>query len=159
MPKGTFRLERYNGVEEFTVSAAELCAFGGDEGLQLIFTVHTAGPALQSLPDTAEFEAEPMAEFCINVDQVNWDSLVGQRYEIPESYIEEVGEHMTRIHYCEDGDVDECIIQITGRNENQEFKVVIEGTCVDVNHYDDSSPRTKVIIDAWFTPEEKTPEM
>ena len=155
MSKGTFIIEHFDGTEKFEVSSAEICAFHEAERLQLIFSVQSKGPAIESSRETAALTAEPDAEFCIVVDKVSWDGLVGQKFEIPESYNFELEEYMTRICYLEHHDVDNCAIGIL-KNEGQEFFCKITGTCADLFNGEESKPAT-LLIDAWFTKEEKTP--
>jgi hypothetical protein len=151
MSVGTLTLDRFNGQEQFSVEEAVIYVLTDNGTTRLNFEVTTGGPPLNTLPDTEELRATPDAEFTVAAPGFSWDSLVGSHWEIPLGYDPESDDYVTRIYYCEHEETDDNLIKVIER-EGMSFRVRITGTCTDVNFYDGSKPRTKVTIDAWFTP-------
>ena len=151
MSFGTLTLDRFNGQEQFSVEEAVIYVLNGDGSTRLNFEAATGGPPLRTLPDTEVLKATPDVEVTVEAPGFAWDSLVGSRWEIPLGYDEESDDYVTRIYYCEHEEMDDNLVEVLER-DGERFHVVITGTCTDVNFYDGSKPRTKVTIDAWFTP-------
>jgi hypothetical protein len=149
MKVGILTLNRFNGQEQFSISAAKIFQFEDDGFFELNFEIETDEKPIKTLPDTKDLDARPNAEFIIRVKDFAWNNLVGKCYTIPQGYDEETGDYLTRFYYCEHEETDDNVIEIIERN-NDKFHVIIKATCIDVNYYDNSKPRTKLEIDAWF---------
>jgi hypothetical protein len=150
MEVGILTLNRFNGQEQFSISKATIFQYEEDGVFELNLEIETNEKPIKTLPDTKELNAQPNAEFIVHLDVFSWENLVGKSFSIPQGYDEESEEYLTRIYYCEHQETDDNVIEIKEQQANQ-FRVVITATCVDVNYYDDSKPRTKIEIDAWFT--------
>ena len=149
MNVGILTLNRFNGQEQFSISDATILKCQDDEKQMLSFEIETDENPIKTLPDTKELNAQPNAEFNVRVNDFDLDTLVGKRFAIPRGYDEETGEYLTRFYYCEHEETDDNLIKIVEQNDAK-FRVIITATCIDVNYYDGSKPRTNIEIDAWF---------
>lgn len=149
MTLGTLTLDRFNGLEQFSIVKATIFDWEKDGNIYLNFDIETGDKPLKSLPDTEEFHAQPNAEFTILFKELDWNKLVGCRFKIPSSYNEEIEDYVTRLYYYEHDDVEDNLIEII-KQDGEKYFVKISGTCTDVNFYDGSKPDTKVLIEAWF---------
>jgi len=114
----------------------------------------SAGPATKTLPDTEALKAKPEVELSLFVDEADWEALVGEHFEIPDSYNEDSQDFMTRIRYIEHEELVNCSIEVLERDEEGNFKVRIQGNCWDVLDSDDEKPEALVKIEGWFVPQE-----
>ena len=151
MSCGTLSLDRFNGREQYAVSKATIEVYEENNGYRVDFDVETEETPLKTLPDTEELPARPEANFFVKMPSFSWDTLVGSRYEMPCGYDEETEEYLTHFYYCEHEETDDNVIQVMEADGGR-YHVTITATCTDVNYYDGSKPRTKITIDAWFTP-------
>ena len=149
MSIGILTLKRFNGQEQFSISDATILHYEDDGNFVLSFEIETNGKAIKTLPDTKVLNAQPNAEFKVRVKDFSWDCLVGTSFTIPKGYDDETGDYLTLFYYCEHEETDDNLIEIIERGD-EKFHVIITATCVDVNYYDGSKPRTKIEIDAWF---------
>lgn len=149
MALGTLTLDRFNGQEVFEISSALINTFDSDTGVDLNFEIETEAVPLKTLPDTVELRAQPKAEFTVSVNAIDWNTFLGSSFKIPLGYDEGKDECVGSLYYAEHGDIDECVIKVL-EQETDSYRVQIEGSCVDVNYYDESKPPTKITIDAWF---------
>ena len=149
MSAGILTLNRFNGQEQFLISEASILHYEDDGKFLLSFEIATKGEAIKTLPDTKELRAQPNAEFNVQVNDFYWDNLVGKQFAIPKGYDEETGDYLSLFYYCEHEATDDNLIEVVERSGDK-FHVIITATCIDVNYYDDSKPRTKIEIDAWF---------
>jgi len=151
MKVGCLTLNRFNGQEQFNISKATILKFERDGEIELNFEIETAPEPIKIPPDTKDLRARPNAEFTVAVTDFSPETLVGSSFTIPGGYSDEIDDYPAIFYYCEHEVADETEIKIIERN-GTDFHVAITATCVDVNYYDDSKPRTKIEIDAWFTP-------
>jgi hypothetical protein len=149
MAVGVLTLNRFNGQEQFSVSEARIFQSEDDGIFELNFDIETDEKPIKTLSDTKDLNARPNAEFIVRLKNFAWNDLVGKCFTIPQGYNEETDEYLTRLYYCEHEGTNDNVIEIIGRN-NDDFHVNIKASCTDVNHYDNSKPRTKIEIDAWF---------
>jgi len=150
MEVGTFVLRRFNGDEIYLVKRATMGAFKEDESIDLFLYVDTKVKPIQALPDTAELKQHPNAEVYITLKKLDASKLVGRRFSVPVAYSEEKEDHVACIYYCEHQDLNENVVRIL-EQDGSKFLVHWTGNTTDVNYYDESRPRTKVEIKAWFT--------
>lgn len=117
----------------------------------LSFKIATSQPALKTQPDTETLRATPEAEFFVAAPGFSWDTLVGRSWKLPKGYDARMRDYVTRFHYRDEEETDDNVIEVL-ENQGQAYRVRITGTCGDVVSQDESQPRTRITIDAWFTP-------
>jgi len=76
---------------------------------------------------------------------------VGQRWELPTGYDAQIRGYVSRFHYTDDEETDDTVIEVV-EQQGQRYRVRIGATCSEVGSHDESLPRTRIAIDAWFTP-------
>ncbi len=146
---GTLSLHRFNGLELFSIQQAELYLLEGDldSSPRLSFDFEADEIPLKTLADTEPLHAMPAGEFFVNVPTIDTNTLVGQAFSIPEGDCD--GDWLARIYYVEHDSAKNCTIRVLEKNGDQ-FRVIIDGYCKDVNFYDGSKPDTHFVLDAWF---------
>ena len=150
MAIGMLTLHRFNGDEAFEILVATALAMPDGDSIRLNLEIETDERPLKTLPDTQKYAAQPNAEVTIRVSRAALDSLVGRRFSVPRSWDEEAGDHVSRFYYYEHEGIDDNVIEFIER-KGDELHVRWTGTTIDVNFYDGSKPRTRVVVDAWFT--------
>jgi hypothetical protein len=91
MNKGKLILKRFNGVEEFEISEAEICAWKDQGEIFLNLEIKTLR-ALSTLPDTKEAEALPNAEVTIRLASLSINSLIGEKFIVENGMNEDTEE-------------------------------------------------------------------
>ena len=145
-------LHRFNGDEIYSVESAVIDYYKDEDGSFAVTFRADAGPIpIQTLPDTVSLGAKPFAELTFNVPKLPAVALrAGITFAIPKGYDERTRDYHTNFYYCEHEPMDENEIIILERDKLR-VRARISGTAVDVNYYDGSKPRTKVVIEADFT--------
>jgi hypothetical protein len=59
-------------------------------------------------------------------------------------------DRQTTFYYCDHADTDDNIIEIVAVDGDR-IKLRLSGSTIDVNYYDDSKPRTVILVEAWFS--------
>ena len=155
MTAGTLTLERFNGREVFPITKAELLVLAGHDGepTRLNFEIAT-GPCQEHTTPDEPFQ-KPEAEVYVPVPHFDPDLLVGTKHLVPVGDVD--GDWHGRICYFEHEPIDENEVEILGR-DGPRFHVRWAGLTQDVNFYDGSKPKTRVLVDAVFTCEALTKE-
>lgn len=146
--KGKLTLKRFNGIESFVISKAEIYAWESDGKISLNLEIETEMPLL-TLPDTKGLKALPNAEITIYLEALNPDDLVGKSFEVENGMNEEIDEWDGRFYYCEHADLNKNTVCFISKDDNL-FEVKWSGITQDVNFYDGSKPDTEVTIEAVF---------
>ena len=149
MQIGVITLKRFNGEEQFPLSESIVYKKMDGDKISLVFEIDAIARPLKTLPDTKDFGAQPNAEFIVKTNNFSWDKLVGRIFTIPFGFNEKTNEYLTRFYYFEHSTTDDNVIEILEKRGDF-IHVVIKGTCVDVNYYDGSKPRTVIEINAFF---------
>lgn len=148
MSVGTLTLNRFEGQEIFNIAEAIIYRLPDDDSVDLNFDIN-CDSAQKVLPGNEASGIRPSAEFNATTASHTWDEFVGKRYEIPEGDTEE--DLVASLYYHEHEPVDGITIEVKEKDGDR-FRVVIKGNTCDPRYYDDSKPRTELVIDAWFHP-------
>lgn len=148
MSKGKLTLKRFNGVEEFEVSEAEIYAWEDEGKISLNLEISAKKP-LSTLPDTKEIKARPSAEVTIYLESLNPNELIGKSFTIERGMNDETEEWDGRFYYCEHEDLNKNTVHFVSRDGDL-YNIKWSGFTQDVNYYDGSKPDTQVIIEAAF---------
>ncbi len=145
-------LQRFNGDEVFSVAEATVDFYiEVDQTFATTFRAVAATPPMKTLPDTEELHAKPFAELMLYLSKHPGIALLtGRSCTLAEGYDQASGEHLTNFYYGEHELVDDVEIAVLKR-DGERAHLRLTGTTVDVNHYDGSKPKTKILIDAEFT--------
>lgn len=146
-------LKRFNGDELYPIARAEWNLYEDSEyGHWNLWISIVADFAVSQQEDTVTLNGQPKWE-------VNWiaarmaisDLIPGFRREIPNGYVDrrDVIRH-TNFYYTSHEETDDNIIEIVAVDGDR-LKIRLQGTTIDVNHYDGSKPRTKITVETWFT--------
>jgi len=148
-------MKRFNGDEKYKIKTATWNLYKDNGLMNLCFLVESEEAIAQS-EDTASF-----------FQLLNWElNLVGKTIEenhlkggfaakIPEAYNEELDGWLTNFYFAEhEGSENNCIEILDRRYD--ELLIRITGEINDVNYYDGSKPRSKVVVQAWFKKNENT---
>lgn len=146
-------LKRFNGDELYPIARAEWNLYEDSEyGHWNLWISLDADFAVSQQEDTVTLNGQPKWEVNWIADRMAISELIpGFRREIPNGYVErrEVTRH-TNFYYTSHEDTDDNIIEIVAVDGDR-LKIRLQGTTIDVNHYDDSKPRTKIAVETWFT--------
>ena len=145
-------LHRFNGDEIYSVESATIQYYKDEDGLFAVtFRANAGTVALQTLPDTASMRKKPFAEVTLHIPKLPALAFrVGSTFTVPKGFDDSTREQHTDFYYCEHGTIDENEITIVER-DGLRVRARITGTTTDVNYYDGSKPRTKVVVEADFT--------
>jgi len=146
------KLHRFNGDEIFDVESAMITYEKCENNVYATtFRADAAKVPIQTLPDTVSLRAKPFAEVTLRLEKPPSLMLfAGQSFTLPEGYDKSTGDYRTNFYYCEHETLEENEIVILGRNGTK-VRARITGMVIDVNYYDDSKPRMKVVVEAEFT--------
>ena len=151
MGVGRLTLHRFNGDEIYNVESATINHYQeGDGSYSVTFRAEAGDTPIQTLPDTALLHAQPFAEWTLTLPK-NPALLLraGNSFIIPKGYSEQAQDYVTNLYYCEHEPMDENEIVVLER-DGRRVHARITGVAEDVNHYDGSKPRTKVVVEADF---------
>jgi hypothetical protein len=151
MTVGKMTLHRFNGDEIYTVESATIEHYKAADGsFTVTFRAETGSTPIQTLSDTEELKAQPWAEWTLTLSKTPAIALrPGGKFSIPEGHSAEAG-YVTNLYYCEHETMDENEIEVIER-DGLRVRARITGMATDVNYYDGSKPRTKVVVEADFT--------
>lgn len=147
MALNEFILHRFNGDEVHRLSGATICASRTEDGIRIHLEAVSEGPAIKTLPDTAEEPSSPRASVAFVVKSLNPPELVGQQFVVP--YARTRDDDLASIYYYEHEDLDDNTIQFLDRKEER-FRIRWTAITQDVNFYDGSKPPAAVEIEGWF---------
>jgi hypothetical protein len=152
MAVGTMMLHRFNGEEIYEIEEATISSHKVSNGIVAVTFLAKAGKVpLKTLPDTISLRAQPFAEVILHMSPGQLAALGnGQKFLLPKGYDEETSEYLTNFYYCEHEPMDDNEVVILERSGAQ-VSAQVSGSVVDVNFYDGSKPRTKVVVNAMFT--------
>lgn len=152
MSVGKMTLQRFNGEEIYSVESATIEHYKDEDGSYAVtFRAETGAPPIQTLPDTAELRRKPFAEVTLHLRKIPALALVaGRSFSLPKGRDERTQEYHTNFYYCERDTMEDNEIVILER-DGLRVRTRVNGTVTDVNYYDGSKPRTKVIVEADFT--------
>jgi hypothetical protein len=145
-------LYRFNGIEIYDVESAIIEHYRDGDGLFAVtLRADASAIPIQTLPDTASLNAQPFAEVTLHLPKIPALAFqVGRTFTLPKGYDEDTQEDRTNFYYCEHESMNENEVVILER-DGLRVRARLTGTVTDVNYYDGSKPRTKVVVEADFT--------
>ncbi len=152
MSVGKMTLHRFCGDEIYSVESATITHYKDEDGLFAItFRAETGNPPIQTLPDTESLSAKPFAEWTLKLPKIPAVALrTGSSFLIPQGYDDKSQDYLTNLYYCEHEPMDDNEITVLERS-GLRVRARITGMATDVNYYDGSNPRTKIVVEADFT--------
>lgn len=150
MSVGKMTLHRFNGDEIYSVESATIEYYKNEDGLFTVtFRADAAAAPIQTLPDTVELRARPWGEWTLTLPKIPAIALrPGSKFTIPHGHTDADG-FVTNLYYCEHEPMDENEIELIEK-DGRRIRARITGMATDVNYYDGSKPRTKVVVEADF---------
>jgi hypothetical protein len=145
----SLKLIRFCGEEYYPIVKAVWFIVEGEEFDKLCFEIDAARGVVLS-DDTKELKAKPNWELTYISKTLNKNDLKnGFKAEIPDSYDENIDDFVTNFYYCEHQETDNNLIEILKTN-GEKIYARITGETTDVNYYDGSKPKNKIIVETWF---------
>jgi hypothetical protein len=146
-----FWMERFKGLEIYQIESAKWNFYedGARGGMNLWLSVD-GGSAIKQFEDTEYVRGAPDWE--LNLVEVDLkDSILeaGFRASIPSGYDERRGGWITNLYFTSHDGSDENTIEVLQRDGDR-LLIRLTGEIVDVNYYDDSKPRSKLLVETWF---------
>ncbi|WP_050183757.1 hypothetical protein [Domibacillus robiginosus] len=143
---GVFTLNRFNGVEKYRISEANMYAVKKDENEIMVWLeVETEREPLQPLPDTADCGMNPSAEVTVYVGRFHLKNFGEQEFVISKGYDKNRKDWTARLYYFEHQDVDRNTLKLTYKG-NGIFDIHWTGVTTDISYYDGSKPDTRIEI-------------
>lgn len=146
-------LQGFNGDELYPIARAEWNLYRDPElDHWNLWISLDADFAVSQREDTVGLSGQPKWEINWIEDKLTTANLVpGFKREIPNGYVDLPGiTRHTNFFYCFHEDTDDNVIEILAVDGDR-LKIELQGTTIDVNHYDDSKPRTKIRVVTWFS--------
>lgn len=146
-------LKRFNGDELYPIARAEWNLYKHPErGHWNLWISLDTDFAVSQREDTVGLNGQPKWEINWIEGNLTTANLIPSfKREIPNGYVELPGiTRHTNFYYCSHEDTDDNTIEILAVDGDR-LKIELQGTTIDVNHYDDSKPRTKIKVVTWFS--------
>lgn len=147
MAMGTVTLKMYNGKEVFKIKDALIIANQRDSGISIWMEYSTEDEPILRDTELLDSQGCPNADITFKINNIK--ELSKCKIRIPLSYDEELSDYVSRFYYYEHNDIDKNIIEIRHKSKNV-YNVKWTGLTDDVNFYDGSKPRTRVVVDGEF---------
>jgi hypothetical protein len=151
MSIGTMTLHRFNGDEIDSLESATIEHYKNEDGSYAVIFDAKADKPIQTLADTEPLRAQPFGEWTLILPKIPALLLrAGSSFTIPNGYSETMQDYVTNLYYCEHEPMEENEIVVIER-DGLRVRTRIIGMATDVNYYDGSKPRTRVVVEADFT--------
>lgn len=146
------KLTRFCGEELYPVSEATWHIYEDDSGEpNELWLEIRLGKGTQLHEDTELLAAKPHWELTYRKNGLEADLLQnGFVAEILQSYNEQADDYDTNFYYCEHEGTDDNRIEVLDRDEQNRLLIRVTGETQDVNFYDGSKPKNKLIVETWF---------
>jgi len=144
-------MERFNGLEIYEIEEARWNLYHDEEdGKMNLWLSVACGEAIKQFDDTEEIGGEPQWELNLVEPKLTEAALVpGFRAAIPDGHDESRGGCVTNFYFAEHDGSDKNTIDII-KTEGSKLLIRLTGEIVDVNYYDDSKSRSKLLVETWF---------
>ena len=150
-------MQRFKGLEVYRIDSARWNLYRDDDpkGMNLCVRVECS-KAIKQFEDTQYVGGEPHWELNLFQPVLEDSSLkAGFEATIPASYDESRGGWITNFYFTSHEGSEKNRIEILNRDGDR-LLLRLTGEIIDVNHYDDSKPRSKVTVTTWFTKDDGT---
>jgi hypothetical protein len=108
------------------------------------------GAGIEQADDTATLGGRPDWELDVVAATLSEPELVaGFHAELPKGYDERYDGWLTNFYFCEHAGTEANSITVLDR-EGDRLLLRITGETIDVNYYDDSKPRSTLLVETWF---------
>lgn len=153
---GELRMDRFNGRETYRITWARWNLYEDESaGWMNLWLEVWCGEAIAQAEDTAYLGGSPSWELNFIGEELSDLALVpGFRQEIPRGYDKTREGWITNFHFCEHDGSDANTLAVLDRDGDR-LLLRLTGEVIDVNYYDDSKPRSKLLVETWF---EKYPD-
>ena len=143
---------RFNGDEVYDLESATIEHYKDEDGsFSVTFRADAAAPPIQTLPDTEALHVKPFAEWTFNLPKIPVLALqAGHNFMMLKAYDDRTRDYYTNFYFYEHEPMDENELNILERH-GLIVRARLTGMTTDVNYYDGSKPRTKVVVEADFT--------
>jgi hypothetical protein len=142
-------VNRFLGLEIYHIETAEWNLYRDEEdGRMNLWVKLDCDKAIKQFEDTEYTNTIPNWE----INLVEPEIVISEGFEaaVPEGYDESRGGWITNFYACSHDGSDKNTIQIL-KEEGDKLLIRLTGEIVDPNFYDDSKPRSKLLVETWFT--------
>jgi hypothetical protein len=147
MSIGTLILKRFNGVETYQLTSAEMMHYQTEDGWSLSLHFETSLDCVKTTDDTLDYPSQPNGDVYIHKTKFDLDRLVGQRFLVPHGYDDDYGDYVSRFYYFEHEELDNNVVEFIAMQYGR-YHVRWTGTTIDPN--DGSKPEALMEIDGHF---------
>ena len=145
-------MQRFKGLEIYTIETARWNLYRDDEDGRMNLWIYVeCGKAKKQFEDTEYVGGEPHWELNLVQDTLAEETLTaGFEATIPEGYDESRGGWVTNFYFVQHAGSDKNTLEVL-EVDGDRMRIRLTGEIVDVNFYDDSKPRSKLLVETWFT--------
>lgn len=152
---GILFMKRFNGIEQYQVKETFWNLYN-DAGMITLCLSLSSDKAIEQEEDTASFFGLLSWELNLIDEKLADNKLqAGFSAVIPEAYDESKEGWITNFYYSSHEGSDNNKIEILDRKDDQ-LLLKLTGEIMDVNYYDNSKPKSQLLLEAWFEHDEKT---
>lgn len=144
-------MARFCGPETYEIEDAQWNLYRDEEdGVMNLWLSVQCGAAIRQCKDTEEIGGEPDWELNLVAPKLTRSELVpGFKASIPVGYDDAQGGWITNFYFSEHNGSDKNTIEIL-EEDGTRLRIRITGEIIDVNYYDDSKPKSKLVVETWF---------
>jgi hypothetical protein len=149
-------MERFNGLEVYRIESAKWNLYkDADLGRMNLWLSVVGGGAIKQFEDTASVGGQPRWELNLVETELADPALKpGFRASIPKGHDDERAGWITNFYFSSHDGSDNNTIEVLQRDGDR-LLIRVTGAIVDVNYYDDSKPRSKLLVETWFEKDSK----
>lgn len=150
-------MQRFKGLEIYEIESARWNLYQDQNpaAINLCICVDCS-KAIQQFEDTEYVGGAPAWELNLVEPVLDETSLVtGFSADIPQSFDDSRGGWITHFYFSRYEGSEKNRIEILARDGDR-LLLRLTGEIIDVNHYDDSKPRSQVTVQTWFVRDAKT---
>ena len=142
-------VNRFLGLEVYHIETAEWHLYKDEEdGRMNLWIKLDCDKAIKQFEDTKYTDTIPSWE--VNLIEPEIGIIEGFKAVVPEGYDESRGGWITNFYAGSHDGSDKNTIRILERDGDR-LLIRLTGEIVDPNFYDDSKPKSQLLVEAWFT--------
>jgi hypothetical protein len=143
-------ISRFNGIEVFQISTI-IAQFKEVENKKYLKLSVKTDAALQVVHDTVNLRALPNAEIFIEVDSFDKNLLEHAQFQIAKGYDPANRDFIAAsFYYTEHQELNDNVVEIR-HVSGDKYRLTWSAETQDVNFYDGSKPKSKVLVQSEFT--------
>ncbi len=142
-------INRFLGLEIYHIETAEWNLYHDDEdGRMNLWVMLDCDRAIKQFKDTEYTNTIPNWE----INLIESEIMVAEGFEdtVPEGYDEGRGGWIAKFYAGSHDGIDKNTVKIL-RVDGDKLLLRLTGEIVDPNFYDDSKPRSNLLVETWFT--------